>query len=109
MDYLITLYILSYIYWKLNAKMKYIYVMILFILYAFCAPNNIMEIIRIIVIIDIIFNIYYMINHDNIYLKIRNNIIALCIIYYFATILPQDYYIGNLLKRYTVHRYGLFD
>jgi len=65
--------------------------------------------IKSILLIDIIFNTFYALVSDNIYLKIRNDLIVLSILYYFSTIMPEQYYVGNLLKRYTVHRYGLID
>ena len=108
MDYIITLYLLHYIYRKLNDSFKYIYIAILAGLYVYYSPDY-MDMVKSILLIDIIFNTFYALVYDNIYLQIKNELIVLAILYYFSTIMPEQYYVGNLLKRYTVHRYGLID
>lgn len=108
MNYIITLYLLHYIYQKLPFNFKFIYVSILAGLYVYNSPDYI-DMIKSILLIDIIFNTFYALVYDNIYLKIRNELIVLAILYYFSTIMPEQYYVGNLLKQYTVHRYGLID
>ncbi len=108
MDYIITLYLLHYIYRKLNESFKYIYIATLAGLYVYYSPDY-MDMVKSILLIDIIFNTFYALVYDNIYLQIKNELIVLAILYYFSTIMPEQYYVGNLLKRYTVHRYGLID
>ncbi len=108
MDYIITLYLLHYIYRKLNENFKYIYITTLAGLYVYYSPDY-MDMVKSILLIDIIFNTFYALVYDNIYLQIKNELIVLAILYYFSTIMPEQYYVGNLLKRYTVHRYGLID
>jgi hypothetical protein len=80
-----------------------IYIILLGSFIFYQAPIYIMEIIKITILSDILFNILYDL------VIIRNHIIVLYIMWLFVTILPEQYYLNNLLKRYTVHRYGLID
>ena len=91
--------------------MKILYVMSLagFYMYTCNTSDCIMNFIKIIILIDIIFIIFYGFVNDNIYMDMRNEIITLYTIFSFMNVLPDEYHLGNLLKRYTVHRYGLFD
>lgn len=109
MNNLIHLLIFHYIYRKLNTYMKIIYILLLsgFIIYQ--VPNMIMDIITMITLIDIFCYISYQMTVDDIYLTIRNNMIVLYIIWIYINILPDEYRLGTLLQRYTVHRYGLID
>ena len=109
MNHLIHLYLFHCIYRKLNTYMKIICMLLLsgFIIYQ--EPNMIMDFIKVILLIDIFCYISYQITIDDIYLTIRNNLIALYIIWVHINVLPDEYRLETLLRRYTTHRYGLFD
>ena len=107
MNQLIHLYLFHYIYRKLNTYMKIIYILLLSGFIIYYSPDIIMDFIKVILSIDIIFNTLYQLVLDNIYLDIRNNLIVLYIIWININILPEEYRLESLLRRYTVHRYGL--
>lgn len=109
MNHLIHLYLFHYIYRKLNTYMKISCMLLLsgFIIYQ--EPTIIMEFIKVILLIDIIFNTLYQLVLDNIYIDIRNNLISIYIMWTFIHIIPDEYRLESLLRRYTVHRYGLIN
>ena len=109
MNQLIHLYLFHYIYRKLNTYMKIIYILLLSGFIIYYSPDIIMDFIKVILLIDIIFNTLYQLVLDNIYLDIRNNLISLYIIWTFIIVLPEEYRLETLVRRYTVHRYGLID
>ena len=89
--------------------MKIIYILLLSGFIIYYSPDIIMDFIKVILLIDIIFNTLYQLVLDNIYLDIRNNLISLYIIWTFIIVLPEEYRLETLVRRYTVHRYGLID